>query len=354
MKVLVTASGTGGHLFPAKYLIETLKKRGLDVFFVGSGRRLESEILEDTAVELFEIPAVGLKNRGLRGLWQFFRSFPRALATCRKIFREQSPDVVVGFGGYATFFPVLYARLTGVPSWIHEAELSPGMANAVLCKIANVASVAFPSTNLPTRKSKIRFTGHPVREELLQNLEREPVEIPSRVLILGGSQGANSLDGAVEELLPFLRSNKISLWHQCRRENEESLKELFEKAGVEVRLQSFIKDLPDAYRWAHVIISRAGAGTVMELGVVGKPALLVPYPHAQGNHQLFNAKLLADAGKAKIVEEGDGFVSRLREALFDMLKPEIYREMFEKAAADRPQNATEAIADGLVELVEEA
>ena len=353
VRVLIAASGTGGHLFPAVDIAKALVRRPepVRVEFIGAGRPLEAAIVDAAGFTRHVIKTVGIKQRGLRGALEFSLTLPGALRRLWRLFSSFRPDAVVGVGGYVSVLPVTMARLRGVPTWIHEAERRPGMANALLARYADKISIAFEDAEVPCRHKAV-YTGQPIREIFREiAAERHEVERPRRVLITGGSQGARALDEALLALTDVLRECGVLVRHQCRTENVEKVRAGYRAAGIEAQVEDFIADLPDAYRWCDLVIARAGAATVMELGVVNRPAILVPFPYAQGNHQLRNAEILADAGKAVIVEEGEGFRERLGAALRELQDSSRYCAMRDRPYRSRSLDAAQAIATGCMALV---
>ncbi len=352
IRVLITASGTGGHLMPALAVMKELQNRGVEVRFAGSGRPLEEEIIGGAGFHCVTIPSVGLKNKGIRGFLKFLVGIPGAFGATSAIFQDFKPQAVVGIGGYATFFPLLLARLKGIPSWIHESEISPGLANKVLSFIAQRISTAFEETVFPLCSSKIVYTGQPVRAELSRIAgESRKVTNPQRLLILGGSQGATALDEVFLELAPVLKKHDLQVWHQSRPMNVERLTERYDELEIPHKVMSFIEHMDEAYRWSHLIVSRAGAGAVMEIGTVNRPALFVPYPHAQGDHQAKNAAVLVGQGKAYMEREGEKFSERIHAALEKLLNPEQYNKMRLRAASARPVDAAQKISDEVLALI---
>lgn len=351
-RILIAASGTGGHLMPALYIAQSIKSKipSAEIEFVGSGRPLEETVLGKAGFQRSVVDIVGLKKRGISGALQFLGKLPAAVSKTLSIFARHRPDVIVGVGGYVTFLPVVIGRLKGVPSWIHEAERKPGMANLVLSYVAKRISVAFEDSSIPNRH-KTLVTGQPVRPALIAlGEESHELSSPPKLLIMGGSQGAKAVDEALMTIAPWLAANSIEVWHQCRPENQDVVRGEYSQAGVAAQVVSFIENLEPAYRWADIVLARSGAGTVMEIGVVNRPAILVPYPHAQANHQLTNALTLSERGKAIIVEEGEGFPDRLKEALLSLLSPENYQAMRARPLVGRKVSAADAIADGVLQL----
>lgn len=350
--ILVAASGSGGHLMPARFICEALLTEGYQVEFAGSGRPLEQEIFQNLPIPLHEIPLTGLSNLGVLGALKFFMKLPSALIRTNSLLTTIRPAAVVGVGGYASVLPVLLAWFRGIPTWVHEAELTPGNANRFLGKFATKISLAFGETDgFPAEKCV--FTGHPLRPDVAKLAGTKPEgDFPRRVLVLGGSQGAQALDDAFYELADELRRKNLSLFHQCRPENVDRLKERYREVGIDAEVSSFVHELGKAYENSDLIVCRAGAGTVMEIGVVNRPTIFVPFPFAQGLHQHKNAETLIDKGKAVMVEEGAKFSDRLFEQIRYFLKPDHFKALRDTPTVSRPLDAAERIARGVKGLIE--
>lgn len=353
MNVIIAASGTGGHLFPAVYIAEMFKKKcpDLNLCFIGSGRPLEQRILSNKGFEVLTIPTFGVKNLGIKGIAKFIISLPFSVLKTLSIYSKFKPDVVVGVGGYVTVVPVVIASLLKIPTWVHEAELEPGMANKLLKNFANKISIAFKEASLG-KLNKAVYTGHPVRQELRQITPGIALgQSPKRILVLGGSQGANALDDALPSLLAEFKDKSLEILHQCREPNVENVRLAYDNYKISARVAYFIEDMAEAYSWADIIVARSGAGTVMEVGVVNRPAIFVPYPHAQGDHQTANAMTLVNARKALIVKEGQDYVPDLRKALEKILNPDTYFAMKLAKYDSRSHDAAERIVDGCLKLL---
>ena len=353
LRVLVAASGTGGHLIPALHIVRALQAQspGAVVEFIGAGRPLEEKLIVGNGFRRHIVSSAGVKRRGPLGLIQFVAKLPVGMMQCAALFRRFRPDVVVGVGGYVSVLPVVVARLMGIPTWIHEAELHPGLANKVLGYFADRASTAFEETRVQGRAQTV-CTGHPVRPEL-KAVRRDVVRegAPNRLLVLGGSQGARGLDEAVTTFADTLNARDVEVVHQCRPENVDLVLNCYRAAKVRASVVSFIDDMAGAYEWSDVIISRAGASSVAEISCVNRPAILVPYPFQQGTHQTDNAHALARLHKAVVVEENQpDFGRRLAEALEKVLTPETYRAMRDAPAEPRGLGAADAIARGILAI----
>jgi UDP-N-acetylglucosamine--N-acetylmuramyl-(pentapeptide) pyrophosphoryl-undecaprenol N-acetylglucosamine transferase len=352
LRVLIAASGTGGHLFPALYLAKALKRKDPEasIEFVGSGRALEERVIDRNGFRRHVITAVGVKNTGLSGVIRFLQLLPRTVIDSWLLLTEFKPQLVVGVGGYVSVLPILMARLRGIPTWIHEAELKPGLANWLLSLFATRCSVAFDDAEMPWWARVVR-TGHPVREELQNWVKGEPERLPpKRLLIVGGSQGARSLDEAAATIASVAKQQGLEVLHQTRPENQSEVQAAYLAAGVSAKVVPFLDPISEAYQWCDLILCRSGAGTVMELGIVGKPVILVPYPFAQGNHQRANALTLVQCGKGMLVEEGEGFRERLAAVLMKGSDAQQYRSLWDAASPNRSSQAAEVIATELLGL----
>ncbi len=350
-KIIIAASGTGGHLFPGLYLARELKRIApqANILFIGSGRPLEERIIDRNGFAREVVSLVGIRRRGVKGLFEFLGKLPGAWLRVWSIFTMFRPELVIGVGGYSSVLPVLIARLRRIPSWVHEAEPRPGLANRFLAYVANKISISYRDTPMPCA-GKTVFTGHPVRPEIVAvSRELGKGEEVRKLLVMGGSQGSDAIDRAVLALAPFLRERGVTLYHQCREENRDLLAQSYRECGLEARVEPFIEALPEAYQWCHLIISRAGAGALMEIGIINRPAILVPFP-AKGIHQEENARILEREGKALVVLEGEQFHERLRSALEKLLNLESYREIQNRPYSQRKTEAAREIIAAAIRL----
>ncbi len=353
VRVLIAASGTGGHLIPALHIARALKALApaAEIEFIGAGKPLEEKLIDGAGYKRHVVASAGVKRRSVIGVLQFLARLPAGILQTLRLFRQFRPDVVVGVGGYVSVLPVVLARLKGIPTWAHEAELHPGLANKTLGYFADRMSISFANTRLKGRV-KTEFTGHPVRPELA-GVERFQARAgaPSRLLVLGGSQGARGLDQAVQEIAPLLAERKVQVVHQCRPESIDLVANGYRAANVSASVVPFIDDMAGAYDWSDVIISRAGASSVAEISCVNRPTIFVPYPFQQGTHQTDNARELEKQGKAVIVEETQPeFGKRLRAALERLLDPGVFEEMKRAPSDPRGIGAAERIAQGILSI----
>lgn len=306
MRLLLAGGGTGGHLFPAVALAEQLKREepAGSVLFVGTERGLEARLLPALGWPLRTIPmsgwaglGVGARLRTLTGLW-------KSLWQSRRILGEFRPDVVVGVGGYASVPLLLAAKLGGVPYLIHEQNAWPGLANRLLGRWARRVCLSFPEAGKAFRQVPTVVTGNPVRAAM-ESCPPLPAGAPL-LLVFGGSHGARAINRAMLAALVQLEGwrGTLKIIHQAGAAEVEGVRQGYREAGWdEVEVLPFIDDMAGAYARACLVLCRAGATTLAELTACARPAVLIPYPHAAGNHQVLNAATLAARGAAIMIEE---------------------------------------------------
>jgi UDP-N-acetylglucosamine--N-acetylmuramyl-(pentapeptide) pyrophosphoryl-undecaprenol N-acetylglucosamine transferase len=308
--ILITAGGTGGHMFPAEALARTLVERDRRVTLVtdarggGFGDRLPE-------VTVHRIAAAGLAGTGIAAQARGVCSLALGYLQAQRILKTVRPAAVVGFGGYASVPAVLAAQRSGRRTVIHEQNAVLGRANRLLARRATAIATSFESVSaLPAAHGPVTLTGNPVRPAIAA-LADNPYVAPSKdgafsILVLGGSLGArvfaSVVPASIGSLDPALRQ-RIRLVQQCRRENLDAARASYDALGMQVELQPFFDDVPQRLATAHLVIARSGASTVAELAASGRPALLVPYPHATDDHQTANAAALVTAGAAWKLQE---------------------------------------------------
>lgn len=352
---MIAGGGTGGHLFPGVALAEELRSREADaaVRFVGTARGIEARVLPGLGWDLVLIEVSGLKTVGALGAVRGMARLPRALWQARRVVKEFRPDVVVGVGGYASGPVVLMARIMGVKTGILEQNSLPGLTNKILGRFAHAVFLAFDETRRFFKPRKILMTGNPIRRDIRLALEAGGSERPDtphlfRLFIFGGSQGAAALNEVVADAAIILarRGRTLEIVHQTGESNLEPTRARYQAAGLKPDLRAFIADMAAEYRRCDLVIARSGATTVAELGVVGRPAILVPYPFAADNHQEVNAREMADAGAALMFRQSELTAEALADAIAGLAEhPErLARMASAMKSLGRPQAAA-AILD---------
>lgn len=322
MKLLLAGGGTGGHLFPAIALAEQLKYEDpqSEILFVGTEKGLEARMLPELGWPLEIVDMSGWAGRGLyarvKVLVQLMTSFNQS----RMILQKFRPDIVVGVGGYASVPVLLAAKTLKIPYLVHEQNAWPGLANRLLGRWAKRVCLSFSEADRAFHQSATVLTGNPVRAAM-ENCPNIP-EDKLCLLVFGGSQGARAINRAVVAALPHLDEwrEKLEIVHQSGQlDYEETLQAYRENEWPNVNVQPFIKDMAQAYAKATLIVCRAGATTLAELTACGRPAVLVPYPHAAAGHQSVNAQAMATKGAALMMEEIDLTPERLGKLISGLL-----------------------------------
>jgi UDP-N-acetylglucosamine--N-acetylmuramyl-(pentapeptide) pyrophosphoryl-undecaprenol N-acetylglucosamine transferase len=352
---LIMAGGTGGHVFPALALARELRERSWQVVWLGTRRGLEARLVpaEQIAVEWLSVS--GLRGRGALVWLTAPLSLARALLQALAVIHRRRPALVVGLGGFVAGPGGLAAWLLRRPLLIHEQNAIAGFTNRCLARLARRVLTAFPGSFAP--RVHARVVGNPVRREIAElppPAQRFALRTgPTRVLVVGGSQGATRLNAMVPfALARAAATQQFEIQHQSGERWIEAVKRHYAEAGVSARLQPFIEDMAAAYGWADLVICRAGALTVSELAAAGVGAILVPFPAATDDHQTRNAAVLVDDGAAVLIAE--------RELSAELLAAELLRlcngrgrllAMAERARALAKPRAAQELADACVELV---
>jgi UDP-N-acetylglucosamine--N-acetylmuramyl-(pentapeptide) pyrophosphoryl-undecaprenol N-acetylglucosamine transferase len=286
--IVIAAGGTGGHFFPAEALCAELVERGERVILMTDKRsaRRDLGLFEDRLV----ISGAGLAGRGLRAIGAL-ASLARGVLEARAALKRLNARAVVGFGGYPAFAPAMAARFAGLPVILHEQNAVLGRANRFLSTRATALALSFTETSRVPRGVTTVVTGNPVRPGIGHTPYAAPTDT-LRVLVLGGSLGARVMSDIVPEALIGLRGPPLSVVQQCREEDLDRVRAAYDLTGINAELARFFTDMPARLAAAHLVIARAGASTVSELAIAGKPAILIPLPHAIDDHQSANARAL--------------------------------------------------------------
>ena len=308
---MLAAGGTGGHLFPAFALAQELARRAIPVDLVTDmrGDRYGGDF---PARAVYRVASATLSQRSLFGAARTSWTLLRGIAAAFKLLGEVRPGAVIGFGGYPAFPPLVAAKLRRIPSAVHEQNAVLGRANRLLAGRVDAIATSFEQTKHLEGPAlgRARLTGNPVRDLVIDWSSRAyqaPAhDGPFSLLVFGGSQGARFFSDMVPPaltLLPPEMRAALFVVQQCREEDLAGVEQAYRAAGVRAHLATFFPNLPEEMAKAHLVIGRAGASTVAELTVMGRPAILVPLPHAIDNDQLNNAKRLADSGGAWCIEQ---------------------------------------------------
>ncbi|MDA8077658.1 MAG: undecaprenyldiphospho-muramoylpentapeptide beta-N-acetylglucosaminyltransferase [Nitrospiraceae bacterium] len=364
MKVIIAGGGTGGHLFPGLALAEEFKRRdsATEVVFVGTEHGIEARIIPREGYPLKFLRAEGLVGGSLLKKARSTFKLLLAMFDAGRILRETRPDIVIGVGGYASGAIVLMAHLKSLPTLIHEQNSIPGLTNKVLGKFVRGVCVTYQESISSFPMGKAYLTGNPIRPRILRG-EREAAfrlfsldEKLFTVFVFGGSSGARSINRTMVDALNHLADlrDKVQFLHQTGDRDYENIREAYRKAGVRGTVAPFIYQMPEAYAAADVVVSRAGATTLAEITAIGKPAILIPYPHAAGRHQEFNALKLREMGAALMLMEHELTGEALARQIRDLYDNESLRNEMQKTSRGlgRP-DACARIVDIALSLVKE-
>ena len=352
-RVLIMAGGTGGHVYPALSIAEALRSRGTQVYWLGTERGLESRVAAQAGLPIFCVQMVGVRGKGLRALcWAPFRLL-RAVWQAIKIVRGVHPDVVLGMGGYVSAPGGLAAWLLRKPLVLHEQNAVPGMANRLLAPLATRVLEAFEGSFPAARRAV--YTGNPVRAEITRIEPPEQRlrgrEGPLRLLVLGGSQGAQIFNELIPQALKDLvDTGRVEVRHQAGEGHLQAACAAYQEAGLAVRPVGFFADMAEVYAWADLVVCRAGAITIAELAAVGAASVLVPFPFATDDHQTRNARHLADRGGAILIQQSALSAVRLSELVAGFCNaPESLRRMAVAARSLAMPDATDRVVASCLE-----
>lgn len=356
--VMIAAGGTGGHLFPGQALAQELKRRGHSIVLITDERVQHFDRLFPGA-DIFSVPSATFSGPGLAGVISAAAKIVNGTSQSLAVMGRAKPSVVVGFGGYPTMPPMLAAILRRIPTIVHEQNAVLGRVNKAVAPFVHAIASTFPAPKYlkPGALPKLHVTGNPVRDAVLDQADVpfEPIGSGSiRLLVFGGSQGARVMSDIVPDalaLLPAELRSRLKVTQQCREEDLSRVGQAYANAGISADLSAFFDDMPKAIAGSHLVIGRAGASTVSELAVIGRPSILVPLPHSLDQDQKANAEILSKAGASKMIEQ-DGFTpdflaERLSSLFADGAK---LSTMAAAAKAEGKPRAVQTLAD-LVERV---
>lgn len=351
-RLLIAAGGTGGHMFPAQALAETLKGQGWDISMItdARGRKHTSAI---PAEPIIEVKAASISPRrplqAIAGVWKL----SRGTAQAKTFIKQNKPDIVVGFGGYPAFPAIKAAQSMGLPTILHEQNAVLGRVNRVFAAKANIVASGFKALGrLPKGASHI-CVGNPLRAQIMAAVP-ESYDLPSadiNVLIVGGSLGARLISETMPQalaLLPDSLRRRLVVTQQTRPESKDKAEQIYKGAGVRAVCETFFSDIETHLAKAHYVVGRAGASSVSEIAVMGKPSLLVPLKIAMDDHQTANALALKNLGAADILPESEFTPEIVKSTLEARLNDTVW---LETAAAAARTAARPAAAEDLAKLV---
>lgn len=351
--ILITAGGTGGHVYPALAVADYLRARGIPLIWLGTRKGLEFRVVPERGYELLTISIGGLRGKGwMRQMLTPFRILA-ALAHSMVLLARVKPRVVLGMGGFAAGPAGVAAWLMRIPLLIHEQNAVAGFTNRILANLASRVLVAFPGS-FPSRFKPIH-TGNPLRAEIAAlaggAATGRSMAGGFKVLVLGGSQGAGPLNTLMPAAFASLEPDRVLIWHQSGERQYQETCRRYRERSIDARVVSFIDEISEAYRWADLVVCRSGALTVSEIAAAGSASILIPFPQAADDHQTANARYLSDKGAAILAPQAgtnaEGMAGMIREL---MLAPERLSAMASRAARLAVLDATERVASQCLEM----
>jgi len=360
--IIISGGGTGGHIFPALAIARALKKKlpGARILFIGASGKMEMEKVPAAGFDIKGLWISGLKRELSLSNLMFPLKVLHSLIKAANIIRRFKADVAVGVGGFASGPALRAAGWLGIPTLIQEQNSFPGITNKLLGKKASRICVAFEGMEKFFPPGKIIITGNPVRKEVIETEGKKDeasaffgLKSPAPIVfVVGGSQGAYSVNASIEKLLPEFKENQIQLLWQTGKNFEQHAKDACKKAAYEnVKVVDFIQRMDLAYALADVVISRAGAIAIAELAAVRKPVIFIPLPTAAEDHQMKNARRL-EAKEAALVIKDNEASEKLLPLLLNLLGDEDSRKKLEKNIGTfATVDADEKIADEIIALI---
>lgn len=317
-RAIISGGGTGGHIYPALTIAETMQRKyGTEFLFVGSDAGLENEIVPAAGYSLTTLPIRGIERRLTIQHLKTLALAATSVVKADQLIRDWRPDVVIGTGGYVCGPVLLASALRGIPTLIQEQNVIPGVTNRILSRVVTKIALGYEEAcrHFP-KPEKCVVTGNPVRPEVMsvtRDAARRELEIPADdfvILAAGGSRGARTINEAMQAVFAhYAATSGVTVLHVSGKGEYERCRSQFEHAGLtgyrHLRLLPYIDRMPVALAAADLAVFRAGAVGLAELTARGIPSILIPYPYATANHQLYNAKALAAAGAAEVIENRD-------------------------------------------------
>ncbi len=330
MKLVISAGGTGGHIFPGIAVAEALMEKDAagSVLFIGTPYGLEGKFIPDAGFRLSFIEAHQFLGRSPVHKMITILRILKGIFMARGILKRERPDAILGMGGFTSVPVILAGRMLGIPCFIHEQNVQPGLANKFLSKLALMTFISFEGTRERLGGKKTLHTGNPLRKRL-KKLEGIKKEGSFGIFVFGGSRGAKSINDAVLTLLPYLESYKNTIvYHQTGSDDLERVREAYSKSPVAHEVFAFTDEMEKYYALSDVVISRAGATTIFELAFFRKAAILIPYPYSAGNHQWQNAAYVEASGGCYLIGNDEATGERLFGVISHLIKEqELSREM---------------------------
>ncbi|HHX23425.1 MAG TPA: undecaprenyldiphospho-muramoylpentapeptide beta-N-acetylglucosaminyltransferase [Thermoanaerobacterales bacterium] len=367
-KIILAGGGTGGHIYPAIAIANGLKQEfpNSDILFIGTNRGLEKDLVTKAGYPLKTIRVKGFQRKLSFDTFISLKELAAGAWDSIKLIRKEKPDIVIGTGGYVAGPIIFFSALMGIPSIIHEQNVSPGVTNRILSRFVDKIAISFPDSMKHFPKNKTILSGNPVRKEIASGIKEQALkkyglssDLPV-VLCFGGSQGAKRINEAFLHVIEAVKDKKkFQVIHITGKNHYEKTKNIMSNKGIDpdrsghIIVRPYIYDMQDVYAAADLVISRAGALSVSELNICGKPAILIPLPTAANQHQDYNAKFMENNGAGVVIFEkdlsGEYLLRKIEEIIFD--KERLY-EMGKASKSLAVTDAVEKIVDEIKKMIE--
>ena len=359
-RILISGGGTGGHIFPALSIANALKTRlDADILFVGADNRMEMERVPAAGYPIKGLPVAGFDRKNLFRNFGVLLKLRKSISMARRIVKDFKPDIAIGVGGYCSGPTLKAAQRAGVPTLLQEQNSYAGVTNKLLAKKAEKICVAYPGLERFFPADKLVLTGNPVRKDLLSNtISREKArerfglnpKLPT-LLVVGGSLGARTLNESLEAGIRRLYDEGIQvIWQTGKNFGDRGPAAAKNLSGIVVT--KFISDMAAAYAAADLVVSRAGAGSISELELLGKPVILVPSPNVAEDHQTKNARALSDKGAAILVTDAEAPYRLIDEIISTIGNERKLSEMSTEIRKLALPDSDEKIVDEIVRILQ--
>lgn len=317
-RVVLATGGTGGHVFPAQSIGAALMKRGDQVFYITDHRGSRFFHEEDQPLHIMHIRRIG----GTLGTIRFSYALAHEIWQCYWILKRLKPNIVMGFGSYASVAPIIAAQILKIPTVLHEQNAVLGRANRYLSRFATRVACSFEKTAVAS-SNKIVWTGNPLRSSFFHSVPYESLpSSPFNIIVVGGSQGSHMFSEVIPKAIMQLSEEQqanLVIHQHVRPEDTDNVKKIYDEFKGQVIIKDFFHNISELYNQAHLIISRSGASTVSELCIMGRPSILVPYGASLDGDQLYNASYLADRQACILMREYEFTTRNLKKVLNDLL-----------------------------------
>uniref|UniRef100_A0A7C5EM65 UDP-N-acetylglucosamine--N-acetylmuramyl-(pentapeptide) pyrophosphoryl-undecaprenol N-acetylglucosamine transferase n=1 Tax=Desulfobacca acetoxidans TaxID=60893 RepID=A0A7C5EM65_9BACT len=356
IKVVIVGGGTGGHLFPGIAVAQEFRERhGAEVVFLTTPKPVTIRILEEYQLKWEGVSSRAVKGMGLFSRMRAWAGVPGHVWAARQRLKHLKPDLVLGMGGHASGPVGVAAWTLGISLVIHEQNAIPGLTNRLLGRLARRVFLSFPDEAGYFPPDRTSWTGNPIRREFFGPAPPRP-ESPFTVMVMGGSQGAHHLNVEVLKALPLLKDHRERLYflHLTGEADLELVQNGYTQTGFAAEVASFTPEVAAWMKRAHLLVCRAGAGTLAELTALGRAALLIPYPFAANNHQEMNARFLEKAGAAEVILNKD-FTGELLAGRIEqfLAQPQLLRQMEAASRALAKPDAAREIVTGCLKLLKD-